>query len=135
MFWLKKVRRFEKFGFKYRIAKLVFEYLQSWKQKHLIPKFFQFKVANRCLGSTKGYFSCQKRVWDHEVSFRHKTIRPVNDKITPMKNDVHNETSFRSSEDVSRNFFCLILGTSLKFIKARIRNFMISFSITVIINL
>ena len=62
MFWLKKVRRFEKCGFKYRIAKLVFEYLQSCKQKHLIPKFFQFKVANRGLGSTKGYFSCQKRV-------------------------------------------------------------------------
>ena len=42
---VRKVRKFEKFDFKYRKALLDLEFLQSCKKEKLIPKFLQFKVA------------------------------------------------------------------------------------------
>ena len=64
---VKKVRKFEKFYFKYRKALLDLEFLQSCKKEKLIPKFLQFKVANKRLESSEAYLSCQRRLLNQEI--------------------------------------------------------------------
>ena len=64
---VKKVRKFEKFDFKYRKALLDLEFLQSCKKEKLIPKFLQFKVANKRLESSEAYLSCQRRLLNQDV--------------------------------------------------------------------
>ena len=91
---VKKVRKFEKFDFKYRKALLDFEFLQSCKKEKLIPKFLQFKVANKRLESSEAYLSCQKRLLNQEMSIKYKTIRALNNKITSLKINFYNEMSF-----------------------------------------
>ena len=83
---VKKVQKFEKFDFKYRKAPLDLEFLQSCKKEKLIPKFLQFKVANKRLESSEAYLSCQRRLLNQEMS-KYKTIRALNNKIRSRKNN------------------------------------------------
>ena len=91
---VKKVQKFEKFDFKYRKALLDLEFLQSCKKEKLIPKFLQFKVANKRLESFEAYLSCQRRLLKQEMSIKYKTIWALNNKITSIKNNLYNEMSF-----------------------------------------
>ena len=91
---VKKVRKFEKFDFKYRKALLDLEFLQSCKKEKLILKFLQFKVANKRLESSKAYLSCQRRLLNQEMSIIYKSIRALNNEITSMKNNLYNEMRF-----------------------------------------
>ena len=91
---VKKVRKFEKFDFKYRKALLDLEFLQSCKKEKLILKFLQFKVANKQLESSEAYLSYQRRLLNQEMSIKYKSIRALNNKITSMKNDLYSEMSF-----------------------------------------
>ena len=69
------------------------EFLQPCK-KELIPKFLQFKVANKRLESSEAYLNCQRRLLNLEMPIKYKTIRTLNNKITSMKNDLYNEMIF-----------------------------------------
>ena len=91
---VKKVQKFEKFGFKYRKTLLGLEFLQPCKKEELIPKFLQFKVANKRLESSEAYLNCQRRLLNQEMPIKYKTIRTRNNKITSMKNDLYNEMIF-----------------------------------------
>ena len=91
---VEKVRKFEKFDFKYRKALLDLEFLQLQKKEKLIPKFLQFKVTNKRLESSEAYLSCQRRLLNQEMSVKYKIIRALNDKITSMKNNLYSEMSF-----------------------------------------
>ena len=91
---VKKVQKFKKFDFKYRKALLDLEFLQSCKKEKLVPKFLQFQVANKRLGSSGAYLSCQRRLLNQEMSIKYKTIRVLNNKITSVKNNLYNEMSF-----------------------------------------
>ena len=91
---VKKVWKLEKFDFKYRKALPDLEFLQSCKKEKLIPKFLQFKVANKRFESSEAYLSCQRRLLNQEISIKYKTIRALYNKITSMKNSLHNEMNF-----------------------------------------
>ena len=67
------VKKVRKFDFKYRKALLDLEFLQSCKKEKLIPKFLQFKVANKRLESSEAYLSCQRRLLNQEMSIKYKT--------------------------------------------------------------
>ena len=101
---VKKVRKFEKFDFKYRKVLLDLEFLQSCKKEKLIPKFLQFKVANKRLESSEAYLSCQRRLLNQEMSIKYKTIRALNNKTTSVKNNLYNEMSFIDYVHVVRKF-------------------------------
>ena len=60
---VKKVRKFEKFDFKYWENLLDLKFLQSCKKEKLIPTFLQFKVAIKRLESSEAYLSCQRGVY------------------------------------------------------------------------
>ena len=57
-----RFQRFENFDFKYRKALLVLEFLQSCKKEKLIPKFLQFKLANKWLELSETHLSPQKQL-------------------------------------------------------------------------
>ena len=67
---------------------------KSCKKEKLMPKFLQFKVANKWLESSEAYLSCQRRLLTQEISIKYKTFRTLYNKITSMKNSLHNEMSF-----------------------------------------
>ena len=75
-------------------ALLDLEFLQPYKKEKLIPKFLQFKVANKWLESSEAYLSCQRRLLNQEMSVKYKTTRALNNKITSMKNNSYKEMSF-----------------------------------------
>ena len=104
---VKKVLKLEKFDFKYTKALLDMEFLQSCKKEKLIPKFLQFKVANKRLESSEAYLSCQRRLLNQEISFEYKTIWTFYNKITSMKNSLHIEMSFIDYVHVVTNFLVL----------------------------
>ena len=56
------------------LALLDLELLQSYKKEKLIPKFLQFKVANKWLESSEAYLSCQRRLLNQKMSIKYKTI-------------------------------------------------------------
>ena len=91
---VKKVQKFEKFGFKYRKTLLGLEFLQPCKKEELIPKFLQFKVANKRLESSEAYLNCQRRLLNQEMYIKYKSIWALNNKITSMKNNLYSEMSF-----------------------------------------
>ena len=64
---VKKVRKFKKSDFKYRKALLDLQFLQPCKKEELIAKFLQFKVADKRLGSSEAYLSCQRRLLNQEI--------------------------------------------------------------------
>ena len=84
-----EVRKFERFDFKYRKTSLNLEFLQSCKREKLIPKFLQFKVANKRLKSSEAYLSCERSLLNQEMSIKYKTIRALNNKITSIKNNLY----------------------------------------------
>ena len=104
---VKNVWKFEKFEFKYRQALLDLESLQSCKKENLIPKFSQFKVANKQLESSEAYFSCQRRLLNQEISIKYKTIWTLYNKVTSMKNSLHNEMSLAYYVHVVTKFLAL----------------------------
>ena len=63
-------------------------------QEKLIPKFLQFKVANKWLESSEVYLSYQRRLLNPEMSNKYRSIRALNNKITSMKNNLYSEMSF-----------------------------------------
>ena len=79
---VKKVRKLEKFDFKYRNALLDLEFLQSCKKEKLIPKFLQLKVTNKRLESSEAYLSCQSRLLNQEISIKYKAIRTLYNKMS-----------------------------------------------------
>ena len=62
--------------------------------RKLIPKFLQFKVANKRLESSEAYLGCQRRLLNQEMSIKYKTIRALNNKTTSKKKNLYNKMSF-----------------------------------------
>ena len=99
---VKKVRKLQKFDFKYRKALLDLELLQSCKKEKLISKFLQFELANKWLESSEAYLSCQKRLLNQEISIKYRTARTLYTKITFTKNSLHSEMSFTNMHVVTK---------------------------------
>ena len=70
------------------------EFLQSCRKGKPIPRFLQFKVASKQLESSEAYLSCQRSLLNQEITFEYKTIRTLDNKLTPIKNNLHNKISF-----------------------------------------
>ena len=58
---VKLVRKFQKVDFKHRKAALDLNFLQVCRIFNVIPKFFQFRVANKNLRKSQAYQECLKR--------------------------------------------------------------------------
>ena len=64
------IRKFENTDFKLRKAALDIEFIESGITNDLIPKFVQFKVANKNLRGSKAYKQCQKKLLVQELTVK-----------------------------------------------------------------
>ena len=85
---VKKVRKFEKFDFKYRKALLDLEFLHSCKKEKLIPKLLHFKVSNKRLESSDAYLSCQRHLLKQEISIKYSSHFEQKKYVKHMQNDL-----------------------------------------------
>ena len=76
-------------------------------QEKLVPKFLQFKVANKRLESSEAYLSCQRPLLNQEICIKHKTILTLYNKTTSMKNSLLSEMSFTDYMHVVTQFLVL----------------------------
>ena len=69
------VRKFEKFEFKHRKAALVLSSLQACEGLNVVPKFVQFRVANKSLRSSQAYQKCLNHLLLAEINNSKKNLK------------------------------------------------------------
>ena len=77
---VKLVRDIEKLDFKTRKCKLDIEFLNLFVENKVIPKFIQFRVANKELRNSVAYRKCLNKLLKQEVTgerFKVSERRPV----------------------------------------------------------
>ena len=77
---VKLVRDIEKLDFKTRKCKLDMEFLNLFVENKVIPKFIQFRVANKELRNSVAYRKCLNKLLKQEVTgerFKVSERRPV----------------------------------------------------------
>lgn len=65
---VKLIRKFEAADLKLRKCKLDIEFVTNCINNDLVPKFIQFKVANRGLRTSRVYRQCQQRLLNEELA-------------------------------------------------------------------
>ena len=72
---VRNVRKLEKIDYEYRKLQLDLDFLQTCQHSNVIPKFLQFKLANRNLRSSLSYNTCQKRLLKEEINIKKNKIK------------------------------------------------------------
>ena len=72
---VKNLRKLEKIGYKYCKLHFNLDFSQTCQHSKDIPKFLQFKLANRNLRSSSVYNTCQKRLLKEEINIKKNKIK------------------------------------------------------------
>ena len=81
-------RKFQRLYKKLGKAKLDLLFLQSCKNRNVIPKFLWFKVANRALKRSLAYFECQRKLLNEEIAQKQCLIRSLTNKSESAYSDL-----------------------------------------------
>ena len=65
--FVRKIHKFEKSDYKLQKGHLDLRFLLECKKNNLIPKFLQFKLANRHLLNSAVYKKCQIKLLEEEI--------------------------------------------------------------------
>ena len=65
---VKSIRKMKKLDFRDKKAQLDLEFLRTYKENNIIPKFLKFKLANRQLSALHAYNIYQKGLLNEEIS-------------------------------------------------------------------
>ncbi|CAB4023178.1 Hypothetical predicted protein, partial [Paramuricea clavata] len=68
--------------FKLQKAKLDLTFLEDCKKNSVIPKFLNFKLANRYLQNSNAYLQCQRKLLNQEISIKHSRITVLSLEVT-----------------------------------------------------
>ena len=74
---LKLLRKLEKLDYKQKKLKLDIDFLDNCVKHELVPKFVQFKVANRGLRNSKAYKACQKKLLHQEIVEKKRRLKTI----------------------------------------------------------
>ena len=69
-------------------------FLISCTKNSVFPKFLLFKVSNKQLRASKTYISCQKRLLNQEINNKQKAVKPIQQKVTEVKNSLNCKMSY-----------------------------------------
>ena len=72
--FVRVICKFEKSDYKLRKGHLDLRFLLKCKKNNLIPKFLQFKLANRHLHNSVVYKKCQIKLLEEEIRAKQKRI-------------------------------------------------------------
>jgi hypothetical protein len=98
------IRKFETLDLKQRKLSLDIEFLESCMKHDLIPKFVQFKVANRALRGSKTYRHCQRKLLAKELTEKKRLQKAYNKKMVQMKENVRSKLSVIDFIPISSKF-------------------------------
>jgi hypothetical protein len=71
---LNAFRKFQRLELKLQKTRLHLTFLKDCKKNSVIPKFLNFKVANRNLRNWNTYLQCQCKLLNQEISIKHSRI-------------------------------------------------------------
>ena len=74
------LRKFESIDYKERKCELDISFISNCINNDLVPKFVQFKVANRGLRSSKVYKGCQKDLLKEELITKKRSLKVLTTK-------------------------------------------------------
>ena len=74
------LRKFESIDYKERKCELDINFISNCIDHELVPKFVQFKVANRGLRSSKVYKRCQQELLKEELNSKKRSLKVLNNK-------------------------------------------------------
>ena len=69
---IRLIRKYESTDLKLRKSALDIEFIERCIKHDIVPKFVQFKVANKGLRGSKAYKQCQKKLLIHELSVKRR---------------------------------------------------------------
>ena len=72
---LREVRQFEKLDYKLRKVQLDLDFLCKCKGSHVIPKFLNFRLANKKLQDSLTYKNCQRNLLITEINLKKSHLR------------------------------------------------------------
>ncbi len=75
-------RKYQRLEFKLQKAKLDLTFLEDCKKNSVIPKFLNFKLANRNLQNSNAYLQCQRKLLNEEISIKHSRITVLSLEVT-----------------------------------------------------
>ena len=79
---LNAFRKYQRLEFKLQKAKLDLTFLEDCKKNKVIPKFLNFKLANRDLQNSNAYLQCQRKLLNEEISIKHSRIAVLSLEVT-----------------------------------------------------
>ena len=85
---VKLVRQFEKLDHKYRKLLLDLSFLEDCLKNNAIPKFVQFRLANRDLRESSTYRQCQQKLLKQEIINKKRRVRLVKKDLSTVKNEL-----------------------------------------------
>ena len=83
----KLVRKFEKVDFKHRKAALDLNFLQVCRSFNVIPKFFQFRVANKNLRKSQAHQECLNHLLLAEINNKRKNQKVLVNHLSSVKSN------------------------------------------------
>ena len=72
---IKRLRKFEKIDYRLRKAELDLEFLVKCRDNNVIPKFLNFRLANRSLRFSLTYAHCQSNLLLEEIRLKKSNVR------------------------------------------------------------
>ena len=101
---LNLIRKFENIDFKRRKALRDIEFLNNCIKHELVPKFVQFKVANRGLRGSRVYKQCQMKLLNQELKEKQSHLKSLNRSFSQLKVEIQNKISIIDFAHVSTKF-------------------------------
>ena len=84
------LRKFESIDYKERKCELDIIFISQCIDHDLVPKFVQFKVANRGLRSSKAYKRCQQELLREELNSKKRSLRILGSKKKTLIHEIQN---------------------------------------------
>ena len=85
---VKLVRKFEKVDFNHSKAALDLNFLQTCRSFNVIPKFFQFRVANKSLRRSQAYQNCLSHLLLAEINNKKKNLKVLVNELSSVKSNL-----------------------------------------------
>ena len=103
---VKLMRKFERLDFKYRKVLLDLDFLDNCIRNNVVPKFVQFRVANKDLRNSPSYRQCQTKLLKQEISNKKRRARLLKKDLQSARNDLMCKLTWIDFNHV-RNLFLL----------------------------
>ena len=84
---VKLKRKFKRLDFRYRKVLLDLDFLDNFIRNDVVPKFVQFRVANKDLCNSSTYRQCQTKLLKQEISNKNGCGRLLKKDLLSARND------------------------------------------------